>query len=113
MAQEDRDAKIQKILANPVYVDEIYPNYSALCSHFGMTAAKGKQRDYQKRLFRCFFDFDKETEHSNRIVITDTFFDDTKPYFSIVLYQPFVFDEYFCKPLHTYRYNVLLNTLSY
>ena len=79
MAQKDRDAKIQKILANPVYVDEVYPSFAALCKHFDINAPKGKQRQYQKRLFNCFFDFDK-MERSNQIVITDTFFDDPKPY---------------------------------
>ena len=62
-----------------VAVGQEFKSYSALCEYIGISVTKGKQRQLDQRRLQCYFTWEK-VAGSNRLVITDTFYDAPKPY---------------------------------
>lgn len=62
-----------------VAVGQEFKSYSALCEYIGIPVTKGKQRQLDQRRLQCYFTWEK-IAGSNRLVITDTFYDAPKPY---------------------------------
>lgn len=68
-----------KIAANPVEIGQEFKSYVALCTHIGIPATTGKQRQLDQRHLQCYFTWEK-VAGSNRLVITETFYDAPKPF---------------------------------
>lgn len=74
------DDKQKKIRENPVGKGDEFKSFAELCRHFGLPSVKGKQRSCMKLLFECYFSYTEVAPDSNKIVITDTFFDAPRSY---------------------------------
>ena len=62
-----------------VNIGQEFKSYSDLCSYIGIPVTKGKQRQLDQRHLQCYFTWEK-IAGSNRLVITDTFYDAPKPF---------------------------------
>ena len=62
-----------------VNIGQEFKSYSDLCSYIGIPVTKGKQRQLDQRHLQCYFTWEK-IAGSNRLVITETFYDAPKPF---------------------------------
>lgn len=74
------EGKLKKrIMEQQVKKGQAFKSYAALCRYVGIPVTTGKQRQLDQRHLRCFFTWEKVAE-SNRLIITETSYDDPKPF---------------------------------
>ena len=71
--------EIEQVRNTPLEIGQEFKSYPNLCSYIGIPATKGKQRQLDQRHLQCYFTWEK-IAGSNRLVITDTFYDAPKPF---------------------------------
>ena len=69
----------QMIMKQQVKKGQTFKSYAALCRYVGIPITTGKQRQLDQRHLQCCFTWEKVAE-SSRLIITETFYDDPKPF---------------------------------